>query len=307
MSGGVVEWVDCYGVTVAFRADAISQVAGPEPGDTRVRVYVDASPTPVYLDGATSWMEAMRVWRRELAAARPEAGELASVKAREAGLRGERDRLAEDLGVVQADRDDFRAKFETVRIDRDRMQEDLHRANDRADALARERDAAKEATGIVLDALPVEEKADPDRVVFLEAQSARLAEELSIVRESCARAVDRAEAAERDVERLRNRLESDTCPDSDGSERAAQPGLYCWSGERWERQRAAFPVDHQVYPRVTRLPEDGLATGCYVVLDTEEECPGSEGNARREAADEYAGAEMSRLRDERTGHEGGAR
>ena len=66
MSGGVVEYLLGTGASALFRAEAVSAIIGPEPGDTRVRVYVDGNPTPYFLDGTVSWMEAVRVWRREL-------------------------------------------------------------------------------------------------------------------------------------------------------------------------------------------------------------------------------------------------
>ena len=66
MSGGVVEFRLASGAAAVFRADAVSVIAEPEVGESKVRVFVGDNPVPYALAPDLSWMEAVRQWRREL-------------------------------------------------------------------------------------------------------------------------------------------------------------------------------------------------------------------------------------------------
>ena len=62
----VVEFKLGSGQATAMRADAITCITEPGRGDTQVRVHVMGEGAPVCLDRGTSWLEAVRQWKRAL-------------------------------------------------------------------------------------------------------------------------------------------------------------------------------------------------------------------------------------------------
>ena len=125
MSGGIVEFALANGAPAAFRADAIEAIVGPGTNERRAHVYLTGGGEPFALAQEPSWMESVRVWKRELAA-------------RDAGmaqLRAERDAageaLAEQLTARKEVEDGLRDEIHSYR-------ESAGRAVDRAEKAERE-------------------------------------------------------------------------------------------------------------------------------------------------------------------------